>query len=192
VASLVTTVARAQKIQLNLPSNSIYFSSNLIGVVLRYLGCSVGGRIGWSTRWGGQLDGGLRYSTSEHTDPCCCCSHLQSTTQNATSAFLRYMADCIVFARAPCIICRNMTLKSWIPSPLLRIRYAPRTARATVSRRNARVRRIFQMPLFVYSMFQCLYVGKAHLLQKSICEYLCMLVLICTTVQEQRVHTGRR
>jgi hypothetical protein len=36
--SLVTTVARAQKIQLNLLSNSIYFLSNLVGVVLRYLG----------------------------------------------------------------------------------------------------------------------------------------------------------
>jgi hypothetical protein len=58
VASLVTTVAHAQKIQLNLLSNSIYFSSNLVGVVLRYLGCSVGGShrvvnsMGWSTRWG--------------------------------------------------------------------------------------------------------------------------------------------
>jgi hypothetical protein len=63
VASLVTTVAHAQKIQLNLLSNSIYFSSNLVGVVLRYLGCSVVGShrvvnsMGWSTRWGGQLDG---------------------------------------------------------------------------------------------------------------------------------------
>jgi hypothetical protein len=36
--SLVTTVACAQKIQLNLLSNSIYFLSNLVGVVLRYLG----------------------------------------------------------------------------------------------------------------------------------------------------------
>jgi hypothetical protein len=36
--SLVTTVARAQKIQLNLLSNSIYLLSNLVGVVLRYLG----------------------------------------------------------------------------------------------------------------------------------------------------------
>jgi hypothetical protein len=58
VASLVTTIAHAQKIQLNLPSNSIYFSSNLVGVVLRYLGCSVVGShrvvnsMGWSTRWG--------------------------------------------------------------------------------------------------------------------------------------------
>jgi hypothetical protein len=38
VISLVTTVARAQKIQLNLLSNSIYFLLNLVGVVLRYLG----------------------------------------------------------------------------------------------------------------------------------------------------------
>jgi hypothetical protein len=43
VASLVTTVAHAQKIQLNLLSNSIYFLLNLVGVVLRYLGCSVVG-----------------------------------------------------------------------------------------------------------------------------------------------------
>jgi hypothetical protein len=62
VASLVTTVAHAQKIQLNLPSNSIYFSSNLVGVVLRYLGCSAVGShrvvnsMGWSTRWGITLD----------------------------------------------------------------------------------------------------------------------------------------
>jgi hypothetical protein len=43
VASLVITVARAQKIQLYLLSKSIYFSSNLVGVVLRYLGWSVRG-----------------------------------------------------------------------------------------------------------------------------------------------------
>jgi hypothetical protein len=57
-ASLGITDAPVHKMQLHQAINSIYFLSNLVGVVLKYLGWSVWGvnrvvnSVGWSTQWG--------------------------------------------------------------------------------------------------------------------------------------------
>jgi hypothetical protein len=58
VVSQDTTDAPVQKMQLHQAIKSIYFLLNLVGIVLRYLGLSVGGvhevvhSMGWPTRWG--------------------------------------------------------------------------------------------------------------------------------------------
>jgi hypothetical protein len=58
VVSQDTTDAPVQKMQLHQAIKYIYFLSNLVGMVLRYLGLSVGEvhevvhSMGWPTRWG--------------------------------------------------------------------------------------------------------------------------------------------
>jgi hypothetical protein len=62
-ASLGIIDAPVLKIHLHQAIDSIYFLSNLVGVVLRYLGWSVHrvvSSVGWSTQWGITFAGHVR------------------------------------------------------------------------------------------------------------------------------------
>jgi hypothetical protein len=81
-------------------------------------------------------------------------------------------AICLKLPRLPRTTFLITPFRSPKPSPLCLKRQAPTTASKTASVLVALVFLKFQMPFFVYRIFQSSHLGKVHLFQKSICVYL--------------------